>query len=118
MRRRLRIRPVQVWHVPVQLDHADLQVVRYDRCCHAGEEPERPLVRGDSVRQTLRPSRLNVSVVRRAQRYDEHLRLPRLAGPMRVALHHIDLPDKGPIMLAKPAVAEAVRMRRLVLLPP
>ena len=96
------------------------------------EKPERPLMRGDPVRQALRPGRLGVGVVRRAQHRDEHLRRARLArvpvddadrltgvidegrlaGPVGLAHHHIDLAGKGPVMLVEPTVAEALRLRQ------
>ena len=40
----------------------------------------------------------------------------RLAGAVRLPHHHIDLSREGPVVLAEPAVAEAVRMRCLVFL--
>ena len=92
----------------------------------------------DPVGQTLRPGRLGIGEVRRAQHRDEDLRRPDLAGQpvddhrhgvagvideqlvaaeMGLAHRHRQLARPGPVELAEPGVAIAVRVLLDVLVP-
>ena len=118
--------------------HRALQVVRHHQLGHAAEEARRRArASAHPVGQALRPGRLGVGVVRRAQHGDEDLRLAHLAGgavddrhrvpgvvdeqllagAVLLAHHHVEAPGPGPVALAEPAVLKPVRVDGLVLLP-
>ena len=86
VRRQVAVGRVDPRLIPVRSQHAGAQVVRHDLARHAAQEFQRAHVRADPVRQALRPARLGVGVVRRAQHGDEHLRRAQLAG---AAVHHL-----------------------------
>jgi len=86
MRRQIAVGRVDPRLIPVRPQHTGAQVVRHDLARHAAQEVQRAHVRTDPVRQALRPARLGVGIVRRAQHGDEHLRRAQLAG---AAVHHL-----------------------------
>ena len=62
------------------LVHAALQIVGHQQARPRAPEPEHPHMRADPVRQALRPGRLRVGEIGRAQHGDEDLRLAHRAG--------------------------------------
>ncbi len=123
--------------IAVRLAHARAKVVRDDQLRNTAEEREAARVRADPVRQRLRPGRLGIGVVGRAQYRDEDLCLADftgrrvdhrdglagvvdeqlLAGAMVLAHDHIQLALPGAEVIAKPGVLVAVRVGGPVFLP-
>ena len=73
--------------VAVRPLHSGAQVVRHQHLRRAAEKLEHAPVRAEPVRQALRPARLPIGQVGRAQRADEHLRLANLAA---ARVDHLD----------------------------
>ena len=128
---------VGVGLVAVRPAHRRTKVVRNEELATSPIELERAHVRGDPVRQRLRPRRLGIGVVRRPEHRDEDLRLAKLPGvalhdrdrlpgivneqllarAVLLAHHHVELRRPRPVQLAEPAVLHPLGMRLLVLLP-
>ena len=76
MRRHLGIGPVDRRLVEAGFDHGRLGIVGHDQLRHAADRLESPRVGADPVRQPLRPGRLGIGEVGRAEHGDEDPGLP------------------------------------------
>ena len=66
--------------VEARFDHRDLGVVRHQQRRHAADRSKRPIVGFDPVSKTLRPARLGIKEVRRAEHRHKDLGATRLTG--------------------------------------
>src|SRR3954471_22452118 len=137
VRRHRAVGAVQLRIVERRLGDAALEVVRHQQSRHRPVEPEHPDMRANPVRQALRPARLGIGQVRRAEHADEDLRQAHLSGervddrhllaggiheglvPGEMALPHgrRQAPVEFPEQLAESAVAVPLWMNRRVFLP-
>ncbi|MNN22238.1 hypothetical protein D3C81_1355890 [compost metagenome] len=128
---------VDVGLVTMRFGNAAAQIVRYQDLRCTAEKGEAAHMRAQPVGQFLRPGGLGKGVAGRAQDGDEDLRLADLAGsPINdwhglasvidkqlfagtvfLAHDHVDLGGPEAVMLAEPAVLEALRMAESILLP-
>src|ERR1019366_4498457 len=84
VRGHLRVRPIDTRLVAASFGDARLQIVGDDDLGHAPQKLEGAHVGADPVGQTLRASRLGVTVVAGSQYRDEDLRRRRVAARTRV----------------------------------
>ncbi len=128
---------VQVRLVAVGVADPRAKVVGDHQLGAPAVELEGAHVRRRPVRQGLRPRRLGEGVARRPEDRHEDLRPPLLAGlavdhrhrlpgvvdeqllagAVVLAHHQVELPGPGPVLLAEPAVLQALGVALLVLLP-
>ncbi|MNN07898.1 hypothetical protein D3C81_1207340 [compost metagenome] len=128
---------VDIGLVTVRFGDAAAQIVRYQDLRCAAEKSKTASMRAQPVRQFLRPSGFCKGVARRSKHGNEDLRLADFAGSpvndrhglacvvdeqlfsgsMLLAHDHIDLGGPKAIVLAEPAVLEALRMAESILLP-
>ncbi len=117
--------------------YAAAQIVRYQDLRCAAEKSEAAHVGAQPVWQLLRPSGLGKGIAGGAKHGDEDLRLADFTGstvndwhglasvideqlltsPMFLAHDHVDLGGPEAVVLAEPAVLEALRLSESILLP-
>ena len=128
---------VDIRLVAMRLGHATAQIVGHQDLCGAAEKSKTAGVRAQPVGQFLRPGGFGEGVAGGAQHGDEDLCLANFAGlpvddwhrlagivdeqlftcTMFLAHDHVDLGGPEPVVLAEPAVLEALRMGESIFLP-
>ena len=128
---------VDVGLVAMRLGDAAAQIIGHQDLRCATEKSKTAGVRAQPVRQLLRPGGLGKGVAGRAENGDEDLRLADLAGSpindryglagvideqlfagtVLLAHDHVDLGGPEAVVLAEPAVLEALRVGESVFLP-
>ncbi|KAF1310697.1 hypothetical protein BLX42_12785 [Pseudomonas sp. SG-MS2] len=128
---------VDIGLVTVRLGHATAQIIGHQDLCGAAEKSKTAYMRAQPVGQFLRPGGLGKGIAGRAEDGDEDLRLTDFSGPLVndgrglpsvideeffagtvfLAHDHVDLCGPETVVLAEPAVLEALRMGEPIFLP-